>query len=157
MRRQLLDVEQAQAVGREDLAHRERASGFEELGTYEAFGRTVVEDKLEILSFLIGLRREGLRIAGYGAAAKGNTMLNYCGVGPEIVEFVCDLNPRKQGHLLPGSRIPIRDPEALREQRPDVIVILPWNLRTEIVEQLSFAREWGGRFAARAPNLRLLD
>ncbi len=139
------------------LAQRERAAGLERLDPYTAFGRSVAADKLDILSFLIGLRREGLRIAGYGAAAKGNTMLNFCGVGPEIVEFTCDLNPHKQGHLLPGSRIPIHDPEVLRAQRPDVVLILPWNLRAEIVEQLAFVREWGGRFAARAPDLRMLD
>jgi len=138
-----------------ELAERERAAGFERLETYTAFGREVERDKLEILSFLIGLRREGLRIAGYGAPAKGNTMLNYCGIGPEMVGFTCDLNPHKQGHLLPGSHIPILAPEAIRDQRPDIVLILPWNLREEIVEQLSFIREWSGRFAARAPDLRL--
>ena len=139
-----------------ELAERERAAGFERIETYTAFNATVAADKLDILTFLIGLRREGLRIAGYGAPAKGNTMLNFCGVGPEIVEFTCDLNPHKQGHLLPGSRIPIHDPEVLRAERPDVVLILPWNLREEIVEQLAFVREWGGRFAARAPELRML-
>ena len=140
-----------------ELAERERAAGLERIETYTAFGATVAEDKLDILAFLIGLRREGLRIAGYGAPAKGNTMLNYCGVGPELVEFTCDLNPHKQGHLLPGLAHP--DPcvrEALRAERPDVVLILPWNLREEIVEQLAFIREWGGRFAARAPELRML-
>jgi SAM-dependent methyltransferase len=139
-----------------ELGERERAAGFERIDTYEAFGREVAVDKLDILAFLIGLRREGLRVAGYGAPAKGNTMLNYCGIGPELVEFTCDLNPHKQGHLLPGSHLPICSPQALRDERPDIVLILPWNLREEIVEQLSFIREWGGRFAARAPDLRLL-
>ena len=139
-----------------ELAERERAAGLERIETYTAFSATVAADKLDILTFLIGLRREGLRIAAYGAPAKGNTMLNYCGVGPELVEFTCDLNPHKQGHLLPGSRIPIHDPQVLRDERPDVVLILPWNLREEIVEQLAFIREWGGRFAARAPELRML-
>jgi SAM-dependent methyltransferase len=138
-----------------ELAERERAAGLERLETYSGFGEQVARDKLEILSFLIGLRREGLRIAGYGAPAKGNTMLNYCGVGRELVEFTCDLNPHKQGHFLPGTHIPIRAPEAIREERPDVVLVLPWNLREEIVDQLSFVREWGGRFAARAPQLML--
>jgi SAM-dependent methyltransferase len=137
------------------LAERERAAGFERLETYTSFGAQVACDKLEIVSFLIGLRQEGLRIAGYGAPAKGNTMLNYCGIGPELVEFTCDLNPHKQGHFLPGTHIPILAPDAIREQRPDIVLILPWNLRVEIIEQLSFIREWGGRFAARAPNLML--
>ncbi len=138
------------------LAERERAAGLDRIDAYESFGRTVAQDKLDILAFLIGLRREGLRIAAYGAPAKGNTMLNYCGIGPEIVEFTCDLNPHKQGRLLPGSHIPILAPDALGAERPDVVLILPWNLREEIVEQLSFIREWGGRFAARAPELRLI-
>jgi SAM-dependent methyltransferase len=145
------DSERAQ-----ELLERERAAGLEDIATYLGFGRRVASDKLDILSFLIGLRREGKRIAGYGAPAKGNTMLNYCGVGPEIVEFTCDLSPHKQNHLLPGSHIPIHAPEKLREERPDVVLILPWNLREEIVEQLAFVGEWGGRFAARAPELRLL-
>lgn len=137
------------------LAERECGAGLERLETYTSFGAQVARDKLEIVSFLIDLRQEGLRIAGYGAPAKGNTMLNYCGIGPELVEFTCDLNPHKQGHFLPGTHIPILAPEAIREQRPDIVLILPWNLREEIVEQLSFIREWGGRFAARAPKLTL--
>jgi hypothetical protein len=138
-----------------ELLERERAAGLDRLETYTAFGEQVRSDKLDILAFLIGLRREGLRIAGYGAPAKGNTMLNYCGVGAEIVEFTCDLNPHKQDHLLPGTHIPIRSPDSIRAERPDVVLILPWNLREEIMDQLSFIREWGGRFAARAPALTL--
>jgi SAM-dependent methyltransferase len=137
------------------LAERERAAGFDRLETYTSFGAQVARDKLEIVGFLINLRQEGLRIAGYGAPAKGNTMLNYCGIGPELVEFTCDLNPHKQGHFLPGTHIPILAPDAIREQRPDIVLILPWNLREEVMEQLSFIREWGGRFVARAPNLTL--
>ena len=139
-----------------ELAERERAAGLDRLDAYRSFAQGVVEDKLDILSFLIARKREGLRIAGYGAPAKGNTMLNYCGIGPELVEFTCDLNPHKQGHLLPGSHIPIHSPEVLKRERPDIVLILPWNLREEIVEQLAFIREWGGRFVARAPELRLL-
>jgi hypothetical protein len=82
-------------------------------------------------------------------------MLNYCGIGPELIEFTCDLSPHKQGRLLPGSHLEIRSPDAIREERPDIVVILPWNLRDEIAEQLSFIREWGGRFVARAPELTL--
>ena len=149
------DDPRADAERTAELADRERAAGLEAIETYVAFAREVAADKLEILSFLIGLKRDGLRIAGYGAPAKGNTMLNYCGVGPEIVEFTCDLSPHKQDHVLPGTHIPIRSPDAIRAERPDVVLILPWNLRTEIMDQLSFIREWGGRFAARAPELTL--
>jgi SAM-dependent methyltransferase len=139
-----------------ELLEREQAAGLDRLETYTGFAAGVVRDKLDILTFLIGLRRQGLRIAGYGAPAKGNTMLNYCGIGPELIEYTCDLNPAKQDHLLPGSRIPIRSPEAIRQTQPDVVVILPWNLREEITSQLSFLVEWGGRFAARSPALCLL-
>ena len=139
------------------LLEREDAAGLGRLDTYTAYGRTVEADKRDILSFLIGLREEGRRVVGYGAPAKGNTMLNYCGLGTDFLEYTCDLNPHKQDHLLPGSRIPIRSPEVIGEDRPDVVLILPWNLREEIMAQLSHVREWGGRFAARAPELRLLD
>jgi SAM-dependent methyltransferase len=140
-----------------ELRERERAAGFESLETYLAYEQRVREDKRQILGFLIDLKRQGLSIAGYGAPAKGNTMLNYCGVGPDFLDFTCDLNPHKQGQFLPGSHIPIRSPEAIREERPDVVVILPWNLTGEIVEQLGFISEWGGRFAARTPELKLLS
>jgi len=150
-----LDDERSDTPAAAELAERERAAGLEQLATYTGFGAQVASDKLEILSFLIDLRQQGLRIAGYGAAAKGNTMLNYCGIGPELVEFTCDLNPHKQGHFLPGTHIPIYAPEAIRERRPDIVLILPWNLREEIMKQLSFIREWGGRFVASNPKLTL--
>jgi len=139
-----------------ELLERERRGGLTELATYLDYGARVVADKLQILEFLIGLKREGKRIVGYGAPAKGNTLLNYCGISTEFIEYTCDLNPHKQGHLLPGSRVPVRAPEAIREDRPDVVLILPWNLKDEITQQLSFIGEWGGRFAARTPELRLL-
>ncbi len=138
------------------LLERERRDGYASLDLYTGYARRVAEDKRQILSFLIDLKREGRTIAGYGAPAKGNTLLNYCGVGTDFLEYTCDLNPHKQGHLLPGSHIPIRSPDALREDRPDVVLILPWNIRDEITEQLAFVAEWGGRFAARAPDLRFL-
>jgi hypothetical protein len=116
----------------------------------------VRQDKRDILAFLLGLKEEGLRIAGYGAPAKGNTMLNYCGIGTDLVEFTVDVNPHKQGIYLPGSRIPVRPPEALREERPDVVLILPWNLVDEVTEQHAYVAEWGGRFAAKGPGMRFL-
>ncbi len=139
-----------------ELAERERMAGYELIDTYLDFYRRVEQDKRQILRFLIELKGQALRIAGYGAPAKGNTLLNYCGVGRDFIDYTCDLNPHKQGHFLPGSHIPIRPPDALREDRPDVILILPWNLKDEIIEQLSFVRDWGGRFAARTPELTLL-
>jgi SAM-dependent methyltransferase len=139
-----------------ELAERERAAGYEQIDTYLSYGERVQADKRQILSFLIDLKRQGRRIVGYGAPAKGNTLLNYCGIGPDFIDYTCDLNPHKQGHFLPGSHIPIRSPEEIRADRPDVVLILPWNLKDEIVEQLAFIGEWGGRFAARTPELTLL-
>ena len=139
------------------LRERERAGGYESLDTYLGYGRRVEADKRQILAFLIGLKEQGLRVVGYGAPAKGNTLLNYCGVRRDFIEYTCDLNPHKQGHFLPGSHIPIRSPEAILEDRPDVVLILPWNLKDEIVSQLGFIREWGGRFAARTPELTLIS
>jgi len=138
-----------------ELRRRERQAGYESLDTFTGYGEKVVADKRQILQFLIGLKNDGKRVIGYGAPAKGNTMLNYCGVRRDFLDYTCDLNPHKQGHFLPGSRIPIRSPDAIREDRPDVVWILPWNLKDEVMEQLSFIREWGGQFAARTPQLTL--
>jgi hypothetical protein len=151
------DPQKPESEAAAGLRARERSAGYEQLDTYLRYGGRVEQDKRQILSFLIGLRERGLRLAGYGAPAKGNTLLNYCGIGRDFIEYTCDLNPHKQGHLLPGSHIPIRPPEVLREDRPDVVLILPWNLKDEIVAQLGFIREWGGRFAARTPELALLS
>lgn len=138
-----------------EMLEREQAAGLDDVSTYLAYGQRVSADKRQILSLLLALKEDGLSIAGYGAAAKGNTLLNYCGVGRDFLDFTCDANPHKQDHVLPGTHIPIRSPDALREARPDVVLILPWNLKDEIMEQLAYVREWGGRFAARAPELRL--
>jgi SAM-dependent methyltransferase len=151
------DADKPDSAAARELRERERAAGYERLDTYLGYGRRVEADKRAILSFLIDLKQQGLRIAAYGAPAKGNTLLNYCGIRRDFIDYTCDLNPHKQGHFLPGSRIPIRSPDQLREDQPDVVVILPWNLKDEIVEQLQFVREWGGRFAARTPELTLLS
>jgi SAM-dependent methyltransferase len=149
------DAAKQQTDSARELLERERAAGYESLETYVTYDERVRADKRQILEMLIGLKAEGKRIAGYGAAAKGNTLLNFCGVRQDFLDYTCDLNPHKQGHLLPGTHVPIRSPDALREDKPDVVLILPWNLREEIMEQLSFIREWGGQFAARAPELQL--
>jgi SAM-dependent methyltransferase len=140
-----------------ELAERERRAGYEEIDTYRAYARGVQDEKRSILSFLIDLKRQGQSIAGYGAPAKGNTMLNFCGVGTDFLDYTVDLNPHKQGHFLPGSHIPIYAPDRLRETRPDVVLILPWNLRDEIMGQHAYIREWNGHFAARSPQMQLLD
>ncbi len=140
-----------------ELAERERQAGYEEINTYRQYAQRVQDEKRAILSFLIDLKRANQSIAGYGAPAKGNTLLNFCGVGTDFIDYTVDMNPHKQGHLLPGSHIPIRSPETLRETKPNVLLILPWNLREEITEQHAYIRDWGGRFAARSPHLKLLD
>ncbi len=138
-----------------ELLGREQEAGLADLDTYRAYGERVAAEKREILEFLIALKRDGKRIVGYGAPAKGNTLLNYCGIGTDFVEYTCDINPHKQDHVLPGTHIPIVSPDRLREDRPDVIFILPWNLKDEIIEQLAYVREWGGQFAARTPDIQL--
>ena len=151
------DAEKSESEAARELREREREAGYENLGIYLSYGRRVEADKRQILRFLIDLKERGLRLVGYGAPAKGNTLLNYCGVRTDFIDYTCDLNPHKQGHFLPGSHIPIRSPDAIREDQPDVVLILPWNLKDEIAQQLSFIREWGGRFAARTPELTLLS
>jgi len=149
------DRADTESVG--ELLGRERASGLEDLDTYLAYDERARASKRDILTFFIDLKRDGRRIAGYGAPAKGNTLLNYCGIGRDLVDFTVDRNPVKQGTFLPGSRIPVLAPEALDEARPDIVLILPWNLRDEIIHQLAHVRDWGGRFAARVPELTLLS
>jgi hypothetical protein len=140
-----------------ELLEREAREGYAGLDLYTGYAHRVADEKRQILERLIALKREGLRIVGYGAPAKGNTLLNYCGIRTDFLDYTCDLNPHKQDHLLPGTHIPIRSPDVLHEDRPDVVLILPWNLKDEIVDQLSFIREWGGRFAARAPDLQIFE
>ena len=134
----------------------ERAAKLDRIEGYTGFGELVLSVKRDLLAFLIDAKRANLSVVGYGAAAKGNTLLNFCGIRTDFLDYTVDANPHKQGHLLPGTHIPIRPVEALRETQPDVVLILPWNLRDEIVAQHGYVREWGGQFAARAPQLKLL-
>jgi len=138
-----------------ELLEREARSGLRKKECYEAFGARVMETKRKLLRFLIDARGAGKRIAAYGAAAKGNTLLNYCGVRTDFVELVADRNPHKQGCLMPGSRIPIVDPEGLRKARPDYVLILPWNIREEVMAQLADIRSWGGQFVVPIPEVQV--
>ncbi len=139
-----------------DVRERERAAGLESLGAYAAFEEQVRETKRALLEFLIEAKRDGKTIVGYGAPGKANTLLNYCGIRQDFVDFVVDRNPYKHGRLMPGSRIPIRPVEALAEARPDIVLILPWNLREEIVGQLSYVSDWGGRLAVPIPRIEIV-
>ncbi|NVO17952.1 MAG: class I SAM-dependent methyltransferase [Rhodoplanes sp.] len=131
----------------------ERAAGLDRLDTYRDFAATVALSKCDILEFFIKARREGKTVAGYAAAAKGNTLLNYCGIGKEFISYVVDRNPHKQGRLLPGTHIPVYGPEQIAQTKPDYLFILAWNLRDEVVSQMHEIRGWGGKFVVPIPNL----
>jgi SAM-dependent methyltransferase len=140
----------------EAIKARERAAGYGEPGGYGGFSPRVEATKRDLLGFLIDERRKGSRIAGYGAPGKANTLLNYCGIRTDLVEFVVDRNPYKHGRFTPGTHIPIYNPERLDEARPDVILIMPWNLRNEIAAQLAYTREWGARLVVAIPRLEVI-
>ncbi|KAF0137731.1 MAG: C-methyltransferase [Xanthobacteraceae bacterium] len=141
----------------DELLQREVSAGLEGDEVYARFSSQVVETKLSLLEFLISAKRAGKKVVGYGAPAKGNTLLNYCGVGPELLEFTVDRSPHKQGMLLPGTRVPVRAPDAILEARPDYVLILPWNLRDEIMSQMKAVREWGGKFVVPIPKLQVIE
>ena len=140
-----------------ELRERERAAGLRTLDYYRRFGERVAETKRKLLAFLIEAKAAGKRVVGYGAPGKGNTLLNYCGIRSDFLDYTVDRSPHKQGNYLPGTRIPIRAPEEIRATRPDYVLILPWNLKDEIVRQMGFIREWGGRFVVPIPEVRVLD
>lgn len=139
-----------------DLLTTERSAGMEAPPFYVNFQSEALRIKRELLSFLLQTQRDGLKVAAYGAAAKGNTLLNFAGVRPDLLPYVVDLNPAKQGHCMPGSRIPIVKEAHLKADRPDRVLILPWNLREEITTQLAYIREWGGQFVTAVPKLHVL-
>jgi SAM-dependent methyltransferase len=138
------------------LRRREEALGFDTLEPYEAFANDVEETKRALLEFLIDAKRGGASIVGYGAPGKGNTLLNYCGIRTDFLDYTVDRNPYKHGLFLPGTRIPIFPPERIAETRPDYILILPWNLRHEIIEQLADARAWGAAFVVPIPKVEVV-
>ena len=141
----------------ERLVADERRAGLREPETYRRFAETVAESKRALLELLVDLRRQGLRLCGYGAPGKGNTLLNYCGIRTDFLEFTVDRNPYKHGRYTPGTRIPIHPPEHIDRVRPDVIVVLPWNLIDEIALQLAHVSGWGARLLVPVPTARLLD
>jgi hypothetical protein len=152
------EEENARRIGERviELLGREALEGFSRLETYRSFDERVRRVKRGLLRFLIQAKEEGRSIAGYGAPAKGNTLLNYCGVRTDFLDFTVDRSPHKQGRFLPGTRIPIHGPDRLREARPDYVLILPWNLKEEIMEQMADVRSWGGRFVVAIPEVKIL-
>lgn len=139
----------------QELLAREEAAGLTCLDHYLAFGEKMKATKRRILSFLIQAKEEGKSIVGYGAAAKANTLLNYCGIGSDFIDYTADRSPYKQGHFLPGTHIPIYDPEKIRETRPDYLLILVWNIKDEIMETMAHIREWGGQFLVLIPEVKI--
>jgi hypothetical protein len=139
----------------EELRAREQATGFISLKSYFSFAEKVKETKRKLLDFLIRAKREGKSIAGYGAPGKGNTLLNYCGIRTDFIDYTVDRNPYKQGKFLPGTHIPVFHPDKIRETRPDYVLILPWNIKDEIVKQMSYIREWSGQFIIPIPEISI--
>ena len=139
-----------------ELRNREIAAGFTQMERYSTFDEQVKETKRKLLEFLINAKREGKSIVGYGAPGKGNTLLNYCGIRCDFLDYTVDRSPHKQGKFLPGTHIPIFHPDKIRETKPDYVLILPWNLKEEIRQQLSYVREWGGRLVVPIPVVEVI-
>jgi len=139
----------------DDLRGGELQAGLNLLETYAAFSPKVQETKWHLVEFLIQVKREGKSIVGYGAPAKGNTLLNYCGIRSDFIDYTVDRSPHKQNHYLPGTHIPIYHPDRIKETRPDCLLILPWNLKDEIMQQMQHIREWGGRFVVPIPKVEV--
>jgi hypothetical protein len=136
-----------------EMRAKEREAGLESVATYRGFASQVQSVKHGLLRFLLQAAQEGKRVVAYGAAAKGNTLLNSCGVRGDLIDYVVDISPHKQGLFMPGSRLPIHHPDTVRQTRPDYLLILPWNIRDEIMGQMSHIRSWGGRFVLPVPAL----
>jgi SAM-dependent methyltransferase len=139
-----------------DLIELEKSAGLHELSAYRRFAEQVRETKRALLSFLIRAKEEGKRVVGYGAPAKGNTLLNYCGIRTDLIDYTVDISPHKQGKFLPGTHIPIFAPERILETKPDYVLILPWNLEEEISRQMSAVKTWGGQFVIPIPRVEVL-
>jgi SAM-dependent methyltransferase len=149
--------DESKSVGQRvnDLVNREEAAGFNTLEHHLSFNEKVKKIKQNILDFMIKAKRDGKSIAGYGAPAKGNTLLNYCGIRTDFIDYTVDRSPHKQEHFLPGTRIPIYPPDKVSETKPDYLVILPWNLKEEIMNQMSYIRQWGGQFVVLIPEVKI--
>ena len=138
------------------LKAREEAMGLTRLDSYLSYAERVKETKRNLLAFLIAAKHEGKSITGYGAPAKGNTLLNYCGIRSDFIDYTVDRSPHKQGRFLPGTHIAIYHPDKIKETRPDYLLILPWNLTDEITEQIGYIRQWGGQFVVPIPGVRMI-
>ena len=140
----------ARVIGDEEIA------GLAGIDGYEKFAQQVKETKLALLEFLLQAARDGKMVAGYGAPGKSATLLHYCGIGKDLIAYTVDRSPYKQGRFLPGTHIPIYHPDRIRETKPDYVIILPWNLQDEIMQQIEYIREWGGKFVVPIPRATVL-
>ena len=154
--RHLEDTSKAVSQRVEELRSREITEGFNRIDRYRAFGEQVRETKRKLLAFLVEAKAAGKKIVGYGAPGKGNTLLNYCGIRTDFLDFTVDRNPYKQGKYTPGTHIPILPPDALIAARPDYVLILPWNLQAEIVNKMAIIGEWGGKFVVPIPSVHVI-
>jgi len=137
------------------LRELERQAKLDDLYTYASFAESAKETKRKLLDFLITAKRAGKTVAGYGAPAKGNTLLNYCGIRNDFIDYTVDRSPHKQGKFLPGTHIPIYHPDKIRETCPDYLLILPWNIKEEVMEQMAYIKNWGGRFVLPIPQVEI--
>jgi 2-polyprenyl-3-methyl-5-hydroxy-6-metoxy-1,4-benzoquinol methylase len=144
-----------EAVGK--LKAQEIRSGLDKITTYLDFSERIKTIKRKLLTFLIEAKNQGKSVVGYGAPAKGNTLLNYCGIRTDLLEYTVDRSPHKQGLFLPGTHIPVAHPDRIRETKPDYLLVLPWNIKTEIMEQMSYIREWQGKFVVPIPEVKIYD
>jgi hypothetical protein len=151
------DAAQPNCPAVDALRNEEIARGLNAVATYRRFEANVKETKRKLLEFLIDARKAGKSIVGYGAPGKGNTLLNYCGIRTDFLDYTVDRSPHKQGRYTPGTHIPILAPERIRETKPDYVLILPWNLKQEVTQQHAYVREWGGRFVVPIPSVTVLD
>jgi len=150
------DNDRAATTNPRRVKQAERKAGLDRIETYRLFDASARAVRHDLCDFLTGIKKAGKTIAGYGAPAKGNTLLNYCGIGPDLLAYTVDVSPHKQGRLLPGSRIPVLHPETIAERKPDYVLILPWNIKQEIIAKMGDIRKWGGRFVVPIPEVKVL-
>lgn len=150
------DDSKAISANVDTVLQKELSKGMNSLAYYDNFQEKAFNIKLDLVDFLSKQKRAGKKVAGYGAAAKGNTLLNYCGIKNDLISFVVDANPHKQNKFLPASHIPVFDEQKIKDEKPDFVIILPWNLQTEITAQLSYIKDWGGKFVVPIPRLQIL-
>jgi len=150
------DISKKETGNVKTLLSKEIKSGITDIHAYSGFSTKVMKVKLDLLDFLVEQKRKNKKVAAYGAAAKGNTLMNYCGVKNDMIDFVVDANPHKQGKFLPASHIPVTNEQYLKETKPDYTIILPWNLKEEIVQQLSYVKDWDGKFVIPIPSLQII-